>query len=151
MEAHVKRMVAEYDQLNEKIGKLSMFLAQVGPDNMPSNMTQEDLDLLIQQEGFMRNYLTSLEQRLARARVRVDAREPHELTFGMKLVGADFTPSGDDKVKQLKSLAAQMADIVMEYREKAEETRFLYLYTESALSHILTAQMHAVKLVTNKH
>lgn len=155
MQEHVKRMVAEYDQLNEKITKLRAFLHKLGGmDEFPPGMDAADLVLLEQQEGFMRSYLTSLEQRLARAGVRVDAREPQELTFGMKLVGIDFNPSGDPKVTELKQLAARMADIVNEHNAPGTTPESGYLnstFKGGAIRRILDGQMWAVKHVTNKH
>ena len=41
-----------------------------------------------------------------------DGQVTQELTFGEKLVGKTFNPSGDDKVARLKALAAEMSDIV---------------------------------------
>lgn len=157
MQEHVKRMVVEYDQLNEKITKLRAFLHKLGGmDEFPPGMDAADLVLLEQQEGFMRSYLTSLEQRLARAGVRVDAREPQELTFGMKLVGIDFNPSGDPKVVRLKQLGAEMADIVEEYQGVTPEvggkpTYIANTFRGQAIRDIKAAVMFAVAHITNKH
>jgi len=78
-----------------------------------------------------------------------------EPTFGQKLVGHTFNPSGDAKVQRIKELCAEMADVLhnsfME-RETTEQTTMLLnaqLFNH-AVGEILNAQMCAVKFITFK-
>ena len=78
------------------------------------------------------------------------------MTFGERLVGVDFNPSGDDKVKRLKQLAAEMANIVYSHDVGpfARSSEDLYLrktFQDGAIRRILDAQMWSVKHITNKH
>ena len=79
---------------------------------------------------------------------------PKELTFGMKLVGLDFNPSGDPRVTELKQLAARMADIVNEHNSAGITPESGYLnstFKGGAIRRILDGQMWAVKHITNRH
>lgn len=85
-----------------------------------------------------------------------EVMEPQQaLSFGEKLVGKTFNPSGDDKVARLKALAAEMADIVHAHDSKAGDELGEGQYLNStfkggAIRRILDAQMWAVKHITNK-
>jgi hypothetical protein len=79
-----------------------------------------------------------------------------ELTFGEKLVGATFNPSGDDKVAKAKELCAELADLLAE--KNIEENRKGLSSTEleiqlfnHAVGEILNAQMSVVKVLTFKN
>ena len=87
------------------------------------------------------------------------------LTFGEKLVGKSFNPSADPRVDRLKALAAEMADIVNEHNGKlllgltlspqeaisvGEDAYLNSTFKGGAIRRILTAQMWAVKHITNK-
>jgi len=78
--------------------------------------------------------------------------ESRELTFGEKLVGLTFNPSGDEKVQRAKELCAELADLIYKnYDSKEEVTDFHdYLY-EHTVGEILNAQMNVVKLITFKY
>lgn len=77
-----------------------------------------------------------------------------ELTFGQKLVGLTFNPSGDPKVQRTKELCAELADILYEhwtrdaYSEKSNLENQLY---NNAVGEILNAQMNVVKVLTLKY
>lgn len=77
-----------------------------------------------------------------------------KLTFGSKLVGLTFNPSGDPKVTRVKELCAELADILYEhwtrdaYSEKSNLENQLY---NNAVGEILNAQMNVVKLLTFKY
>lgn len=77
-----------------------------------------------------------------------------ELTFGEKLVGLQFNPSGDTKVQRAKELCAELADLINDHHEHHEQNRF-YPLTHQLYNHtigeILNAQMNVVKLLTFKH
>lgn len=73
------------------------------------------------------------------------------MTFGQRLVGATFNPSGDDKVAIAKRLFAELADLVhADYKnnETTELKNHLYSHT---IGEILNAQMNVVKLLTLKY
>jgi hypothetical protein len=76
---------------------------------------------------------------------------PQTLSFGQKLVGLTFNPSGDDKVAKAKQLCAELADLVhADYKnnETTELKNHLYSHT---IGEILNAQMNTVKLLTLKY
>lgn len=75
------------------------------------------------------------------------------MTFGEKLVGLTFNPSGDDKVNQVKRLCADLADLLHTemYSGGGEVTELqsrLYAHT---IGEILNAQMNVVKVLTLKY
>lgn len=72
------------------------------------------------------------------------------LSFGEQLVGIEFNPSNDDKVFQIKSKMAEIANLVQE-AEGANNSYLFNLVKGDALRSILHAQMAAVKLVTLKY
>jgi len=76
-----------------------------------------------------------------------------ELSFGEKLVGLTFNPSGDDKVNRAKRLCAELADLVYEdihinNSGMSELKSNLYSHT---FGEILNAQMNVVKILTLKY
>lgn len=73
------------------------------------------------------------------------------MTFGEKVVGKTFNPSGDDKVARLKQLAAEMVDIVEQDYSKKPITPIGDILFQQAVGEILNGQMNAVKFVTNKY
>jgi hypothetical protein len=81
-----------------------------------------------------------------------DHTENRGLTFGEKLVGLTFNPSGDEKVTRAKQLCAELADLIyQDYDSKEEVTDFYdYLY-EHTVGEILNAQMNVVKVLTFKY
>jgi hypothetical protein len=76
----------------------------------------------------------------------------NELTFGEKLVGLTFNPSGNANVQRAKELCAELADLIYkDYENKKEVTDFYdYLY-EHTVGEILNAQMNVVKVLTFKY
>lgn len=75
-----------------------------------------------------------------------------QMTFGEKLVGLTFNPSGDDKVATAKRLCAELADLVYADYSAPKEISPLYsdLYRHT-IGEILNAQMNVVKLLTLKY
>jgi hypothetical protein len=78
-------------------------------------------------------------------------------TFGEKLVGLSFNPSGDPKVQKAKLLCAELADLLNDHdREKTDNgnamssTLYKNLYNH-AVGEILNAQMNVVKVLTLKY
>ena len=78
-----------------------------------------------------------------------DAQTPREMTFGERLVGLNFNPSGDDKVGQVKKLFAEIADILNNTQLTMENPLVGQLFGH-AVGEILNAQMNVVKLLTLK-
>lgn len=72
-------------------------------------------------------------------------------TFGQKLVGLTFNPSGDPKVQKAKELCAELADLLRDHYEEKEVTFELEsrLFNH-AIGEILNAQMNVVKVLTLK-
>lgn len=70
------------------------------------------------------------------------------LTFGEDAMGVNFNPSGDPKVAKLKSLYAEIADILNDDRgiQRDERARLASV----AITEAQGAQMWAVKAVTKK-
>jgi hypothetical protein len=76
------------------------------------------------------------------------ANEPQP-SFGMKLVGYQFNPSGNEKVNRIKYLSALIADVV--YNQWCNGNTSDPIENEifhHAIGEILNAQMSAVKLIT---
>ena len=74
-----------------------------------------------------------------------------ELTFGEKLVGLTFNPSGDPKVQRVKELCAELADLLHEdYRASESSLIKAQLYNHT-VGQILNAQMNVVKVLTLKY
>jgi len=82
-----------------------------------------------------------------------------ELTFGEKLVGLTFNPSGDPKVNRAKELCAELADLLNEHWKQFDAydghnintvqlRNQLYSHT---IGEILNAQMNVVKVLTLKN
>ena len=73
------------------------------------------------------------------------------MTFGEKLVGLTFNPSGDQKVQKIKELAAEMADLLEEVNRTQESSYLSNTFYGGAIRRILDAQMYSVKFLTNKY
>jgi hypothetical protein len=75
-----------------------------------------------------------------------------ELSFGERLVGLTFNPSGDEKVNTAKRLCADLADLIHEDNKQHGDQSALRdpLYAHT-IGEILNAQMNAVKLLTLKY
>jgi len=75
-----------------------------------------------------------------------------ELTFGEKLVGLTFNPSGDDKVTKAKQLCAELADLAAsDYNERELLSELQSRLFNHTIGEILNAQMNVVKLLTLKY
>lgn len=76
----------------------------------------------------------------------------HELTYGEKLVGITFNPANDDKISKIKTLCADLADIVNDvFMEKTSPSAQEVQIFNHTIGEILNAQMCAVKLITFKY
>lgn len=74
-----------------------------------------------------------------------------EMTFGEKLVGLTFNPSGDPKVQRAKELCAQLADLLNENADPNIDRPLCRLLFDKAIGDILDAQMNVVKVLTFKY
>jgi hypothetical protein len=78
--------------------------------------------------------------------------ENTRLTFGEKLVGLNFNPSGNEKVDKAKKLFAEAADLlkshILEKREKEGVGVMSADLFSHAIGEILNAQMCTVKVLT---
>ena len=77
--------------------------------------------------------------------------EERELTFGERLVGLTFNPSGDVNVQKAKELCAELADLLRDNLNlpPGNNSIKLPLY-KHAVNEILNAQMNVVKVLTFK-
>lgn len=73
------------------------------------------------------------------------------LTFGEQLVGITFNPSNDDKVFKLKSLFAEVANLIQDEHLQHQEGYLRQMLFTHTVGEVLNAQMNCVKLVTLKY
>lgn len=74
---------------------------------------------------------------------------PSELSFGQKLVGLTFNPSGNPKVQRVKEICAELADLVREGNEVLHmDNSVQHHLVQHAYGEILNAQMNVVKVLT---
>jgi len=83
--------------------------------------------------------------------------ETREMTFGERLVGLTFNPSGDLKVQKAKELCAELADLLVNHLNNddnklstSNDDLLRKRLAEHALGEILNAQMNVVKVLTLK-
>jgi hypothetical protein len=74
-----------------------------------------------------------------------------ELTFGEKLVGLTFNPSGDPKVHRAKQLCAELADLLHKDFQSSEFSVLKIQLYNNSIGEILNAQMNVVKVLTFKY
>jgi hypothetical protein len=74
-----------------------------------------------------------------------------ELTFGMKAVGINFNPSGDEKIIKAKQLCAELIDLVEEtHKLKQSPTWIVNVFKTAAFNLIIQTQMQVVKYLAWK-
>lgn len=71
------------------------------------------------------------------------------MTYGQKAVGMSFNPSGNEGVDQIKSLYAEIIDIMDGLRTTSGSTEVKRM-ASVAITEAQTAQMWAVKAITWK-
>jgi hypothetical protein len=74
-----------------------------------------------------------------------------QMTFGEKLVGLTFNPSGDVNVQRAKELCAELTDLVKDEFTQSECSALKRQLFDHAIGEILNAQMNAVKVLTFKY
>lgn len=72
-------------------------------------------------------------------------------TFGEKLVGLTFNPSGDPKVQRAKELCAELADLLEDHMSSKETWPLEQQLYNHTIGEILNAQMNVVKVLTLKY
>ena len=72
------------------------------------------------------------------------------LSFGELLVGIEFNPSNDDKVAKVKSMMAEIANLMKDAYNESEKSPVKSLLFDHAVGEILNAQMSVVKVITFK-
>lgn len=77
--------------------------------------------------------------------------EEKKLSFGEKLVGLTFNPSGDEKVQRAKELCAELADLLNNNADPNSERPLCRLLFDKAIGDIVDAQMNVVKVLTFKY
>jgi hypothetical protein len=77
-----------------------------------------------------------------------DTDNERELSFGEQAVGLSFNPSGDEKVNKLKSLYAEIIDLLNDDRGDNRDERARL--ASVAITEAQGAQMWAVKAATWK-
>lgn len=78
-------------------------------------------------------------------------QDKREMTFGEKLVGLTFNPSGDEKVHRAKELCAELADLLNDNADPNIERPLCRLLFDKTIGNILDAQMNVVKVLTFKY
>ena len=73
-----------------------------------------------------------------------------ELTYGEKAVGLTFNPSGDEKVAKIKSLYAEIIDLLVTTPVSNSDTSLRGRFLGRAINDAVGAQMWAVKAITFK-
>lgn len=71
-----------------------------------------------------------------------------ELTFGEKLVGLEFNPSGRKDVNEAKELCAKLANMINDAQIPTTEAYLQNTFKGDAIRCILHAQMAVVKFLT---
>ena len=76
--------------------------------------------------------------------------ETKVLSFGELLVGIEFNPSNDDKVAKVKSMMAEIANLMKDSYNEEQKSPIKSLLFDHAVGEIVNAQMSVVKLLTFK-
>lgn len=79
----------------------------------------------------------------------MEIRERKILSFGEQLIGIEYNPTSDDTVTKIKSLYAEIAEIMKKNYEESRNPMKSLLF-DQAVGDILKAQMMTVKVVTMK-
>lgn len=72
------------------------------------------------------------------------------LSFGEILVGIEFNPSNDDKVTKVKSMIAEIANLMKDEYNSSQKSPVKSLLFDHAVGELVNAQMSVVKLITFK-
>ena len=72
------------------------------------------------------------------------------LSFGELLVGIEFNPSNDDKVAKVKSMIAEIANLMKDEYNNEQKSPVKSLLFDHAVGELVNAQMAVVKVITFK-
>ena len=72
------------------------------------------------------------------------------LSFGELLVGIEFNPSNDDKVAKVKSMIAEIANLMKDEYNNEQKSPVKSLLFDHAVGELVSAQMAIVKVITFK-
>lgn len=106
-----------------------------------------DRELTMEEEMMRDFYIKKAQSYQGSSKSQTKTMEK-QLTFGEQLVGIQFNPANDDKVSQIKTKMAEIANLV---NDTEGNTYLFNLIKGDALRTILHAQMAAVKPVTLKY
>lgn len=113
-------------------------------DHLP--VEQKSKDYLFKQ------IVNSLKSLLVDEIAKQEPTAERELTFGEKLVGLTFNPSGDPKVQRAKEICAELADLVRKDNEILSiDNSVKHHLLHHTYGEILNAQMNVVKVLTFKY
>lgn len=80
----------------------------------------------------------------------ISVNETKVLSFGEQLVGIEFNPSNDSNVAKVKSMMAEIANILKEEYNKDGKSPVKSLLFDHAVGELVSAQMAVVKVITFK-
>ena len=72
------------------------------------------------------------------------------LSFGELLVGIEFNPSSDDKVVKVKSMIAEIANLMKDAYNEEQKSPIKSLLFDHAVGELVNAQMAVIKVITFK-
>jgi hypothetical protein len=72
-------------------------------------------------------------------------------SFGEQLIGVEFNPSNSDEVAKVKSMFAEIAEIMKNNYQSKNRHPLKSLLFDHAVGEIVNAQMSVVKVLTMKH
>lgn len=72
-------------------------------------------------------------------------------SFGEQLIGIEFNPSNSDEVAKVKSMFAEIAEIMKTNYQGNNRHPLKSLLFDHAVGEIVNAQMSVVKVLTMKH
>ena len=72
------------------------------------------------------------------------------LSFGELLVGIEFNPSNDSDVAKVKSMMAEIANLMKDAYNTEQKSPIKSLLFDHAVGELVNAQMAVVKLITFK-
>ena len=97
------------------------------------------------------NGRAEMDAQIHESECKAEPQTDRELTFGEKLVGLTFNPSGDEKVNRAKVLCAELADLLNDHNNSKVTHQFTQRLFSHAIGEILNAQMNVVKVLTLKY
>jgi hypothetical protein len=80
----------------------------------------------------------------------IGINETKVLSFGELLVGIEFNPSNDDKVAKVKTMIAEIANLMKDEYNLEQKSAVKSLLFDHAVGELVNAQMAVVKVITFK-